>query len=176
MLILLLTICGSLRAKSSNATLLDAVALLAPSGTRVERYDRLADVPLFNPDIDVDPGPPSVVALRNAIGRADALLISSPEYAHGVPGALKNALDWLVSGVEIVEKPVALLNPSPMSRYAQAQLMETLRVMNARVVDDACVTVPIAGRGLDSAAIVANDELSTMLRAAVKSLLGMKEP
>jgi NAD(P)H-dependent FMN reductase len=131
----------------------------------------LAEVPLFNPDIDVDPGPPSVVALRNAIARADAVLISSPEYAHGVPGALKNALDWLVSGVEILDKPVALLNPSPMSRFAQPQLMETLRVMNARVVDDACVTAPIAGRGLDATAIVADAELSTMLRGAVEALL-----
>jgi NAD(P)H-dependent FMN reductase len=170
-LILLLTICGSLRAKSSNATLLDALVLLATSDIRVERYDRLADVPLFNPDIDVDPGPPSVVALRNAIARADALLISSPEYAHGVPGALKNALDWLVSGVEILDKPVALVNPSPMSRVAQPQLMETLRVMSARVVDEACVTVPIAGRDLDATGIVADAEMSAVLLRAVEALL-----
>ena len=138
---------------------------------RVERYDRLADVPLFNPDIDVDPGPPAVVGLRKSIAGADALLISSPEYAHGVPGALKNALDWLVSGVEILDKPVALINPSPMSRFAQPQLMETLRVMSARVVNEACITVPVAGRGLDDTGIVADAELSAVLLRAVEALL-----
>lgn len=151
--------------------LLDAVAMLAPADVRVDRYEGLADLPLFNPDIDVDPAPASVLTLRTSIAGADAVVISSPEYAHGVPGALKNALDWLVSGVEILDKPVALLNPSPMSRYAQPQLMETLRVMSARVVDDACLTVPVAGRGLDAAGIVADAVLSMKLRAAIDSLL-----
>jgi len=68
-----------------------------------------------------------VRVLRDAIIAADALIVSSPEYAHGVPGALKNALDWLVSGVEIYGKPIALLNPSPRSLYAHLQLAETLR-------------------------------------------------
>ena len=164
------TICGSLRARSSNAALLGAVSLLAPAGVVVERYDGLAALPVFNPDDDVEPAPAPVAALRERIASADALVISSPEYAHGVPGALKNALDWLVSGVEIFQKPVALLNPSPGSRFAHPQLMETLRVMSATVVDGACLTVPIAGRRLDAEGIAADTELSTAIRAALDAV------
>jgi chromate reductase len=166
----LLTICGSLRAKASNAALLDALAYVVPAGIDVVRYDGLADLPPFNPDHDVEPAPPSVSALRAAIAGADALVISSPEYAHGVPGALKNALDWLVSGIEIYRKPVALLNPSPLSLFAHPQLVETLRVMNVTLVDAACLSVPIAGRGLDAAGIAADPDLAAIVRDAVDVL------
>jgi len=165
-----LTICGSLRARSSNAALLDAVSLLAPTGVVVERYEGLAALPVFNPDEDVEPAPAAVSSLRARVANADALVISSPEYAHGVPGALKNALDWLVSGVEIFQKPVALLNPSPSSLFAHPQLIETLRVMSATVVDDACITLPIAGRRLDAEGIAADAELSSAIRATLDAL------
>jgi chromate reductase len=165
-----MTVCGSLRARSSNAALLDAVSLLAPAGVTVERYDGLATLPPFNPDDDVEPAPPAVSALRQRVSSADALVISSPEYAHGVPGALKNALDWLVSGVEIFQKPVALLNPSPGSHFAHPQLMETLRVMSATVVEDACLTLSIAGRGLDAEGIARQPELADAIRGALGRL------
>jgi chromate reductase len=164
------TVSGSLRAKSSNAALLDAVSLLAPAGVAVERYDGLSALPPFNPDDDVEPAAAAVSALRARVASADGLVISSPEYAHGVPGALKNALDWLVSGVEIFQKPVALLNPSPGSLFAHPQLMETLRVMSATVVGDACITLPIAGRRLDAKGIAADAELSAAIRAALDAL------
>ena len=170
------TVCGSLRARSSNATLLDAVSLLAPAGVTVARYDGLAALPPFNPDDDVEPAPPAVASLRGRVAGADALVISSPEYAHGIPGALKNALDWLVSGVEIFQKPVALLNPSPGSIYAHPQLMETLRVMSATVVDGACLTLPIAGRRLDAEGIAADFELSAAIRAALDALAAAMNP
>jgi chromate reductase, NAD(P)H dehydrogenase (quinone) len=130
----------------------------------------LADLPAFNPDVDVEPAPPAVRALRTAIAEADGLIVSSPEYAHGVPGALKNALDWLVSGIEIYQKPVALLNPSPMSLFAHPQLAETLRIMSATVVDEACITLPIAGRGLDAGAIVTDAALAAAIRGALAAL------
>ena len=170
------TICGSLRTRSSNASLLDAVALLAPAGVEVQRYDGLASLPAFNPDDDAEPPPKAVRALRARIASADALVISSPEYAHGVPGALKNALDWLVSGVEIFQKPVALLNPSPGSLFAPPQLMETLRVMSATVLDDACLTLPISGRRLDAQAIAADAELSAAIRGALDVLASSMSP
>ena len=170
------TICGSLRTRSSNASLLDAVALLAPAGVEVQRYDGLASLPAFNPDDDVEPAPKAVRALRARIASADALVISSPEYAHGVPGALKNALDWLVSGVEIFQKPVALLNPSPRSLFAHPQLMETLRVMSATVLDDACLTLPISGRRLDAQGIAADAELSAAIRGALDVLASSMAP
>ena len=171
MLIRLLTICGSLRAGSSNAALLDAVVLLAPDGVEVSRCGGLASLPQFNPDSDVDPAPSPVRELRKQVASADALIISSPEYAHGVPGALKNALDWLVSGVEIYGKPIALLNPSPRSLFAHPQLAETLRTMGALVVEEASVSLPISGRRLDVAGIAADAELAERLRRALEALV-----
>lgn len=167
----LLTICGSLRAHSSNAALLEAVARLAPSNIALSAYEGLATLPLFNPDLDVEPAPVPVRTLRAAIGGADALIVSSPEYAHGVPGALKNAFDWLVSGVEIYGKPVALLNPSPRSLYAHRQLAETLRTMGAAVVDAASASLAIAGRGMDADAIVADPDLAGALRRALDAIV-----
>lgn len=166
----ILTLSGSLRAKSSNAALLQAIALLAPRNVSVVPYDGLAGLPQFNPDLDVEPAPPAVIAFREMVAGADALVISSPEYAHGVPGALKNAFDWLVSGVEIYQKPVALLNPSPMPHFAQPQLAETLRVMSGALVDEACLTLPIAGRGLDAEGIAADPELAAVIRGAIDAL------
>lgn len=145
-----LAICGSLRRTSSNAAILGAAVALAPAGVVVEHYADLAALPHFNPDLDRaldDPLLPAPVrALRAAIGRADALLISSPEYAHGVPGSLKNALDWLVGGSEIVEKPVALWNTAPHATHAQASLAETLRTMSVRLVTDANLSLSLGGR------------------------------
>ena len=114
-------------------------------GHELTRYAGLADLPAFNPDLDIEPPHPAVRALREQIAAADALIISCPEYAHGVPGALKNALDWLVSGVEIYGKPVVLLNPSPRSLFAHTQLAETLRTMARHCQFSSCITLPIAG-------------------------------
>ena len=98
------------------------------------------------------------------------MLISSPEYAHGVPGALKNAFDWIVGSGEIVGKPVALVNASPRATHARASLAETLRVMSADLVEEASITVPLSGRDLDASEIVADLELSTAIRSALAAL------
>ena len=105
------------------------------------------------------------------IRRVMALIISSPEYAHGVPGALKNALDWLVGGPELYQKPVGLLNPSPRSTHAHAALVEILTTMAARVSSEASAVVPLSGRPLDAAAIVGDPELSLAIRSALDALV-----
>ncbi|MEU2788492.1 NADPH-dependent FMN reductase [Streptomyces sp. NPDC007100] len=131
---------GSLRARSTNgAVLRSALALTdvaaATAGIR--------ELPHFDPDLDHQGATPPapVAALRRAVADADAVLVVSPEYAHGVPGVLKNALDWLVSSAEFLGKPVAVLTASPSptgAEHAHAQLRETLRMMSADVVPDAC--------------------------------------
>lgn len=163
----ILAITGSLRARSSNTEVLRAAAALAPIGVTVAFFAGLAELPHFNPDLDVEGAelPLAVRELRAQVGAADALLISSPEYAHGVPGSLKNALDWLVSGSEIPYKPVVLLNASPRSRHAQASLAETLRTMSTVVIHDGAIDIPLDGRRLDASAIVAVPELAQRLRA-----------
>src|SRR6476619_8230545 len=110
--------------------------MLAPPSARVRIFDGLAELPHFNPDLDTEGAilPPSVQRLRREIGEADALIISSPEYAHGVPGSLKNALDWLVSSPVMVLKPIAVLNTSSRSTHAYASLLETLRTMSTSLI------------------------------------------
>lgn len=168
---MVLTISGSLRAASSNSRLLHAAALLAPRSLTIVSFGGLGALPHFNPDLDIDPFPEPVQALRRAVDSADAMLISSPEYAHGVSGVLKNALDWLVSGVEIVGKPVGLLNASPRATHAQAALAETLVTMAATIVPAASLPVPLLGRGLEAADIAADPVLAETIRSALAALV-----
>lgn len=125
-LVRILAISGSLRAMSSNSALLRTAAAVAPPGVEITQYEGLARLPHFNPDDDLGDPPEPVLELRAQVGAADALLFCVPEYAHGMPGSLKNALDWLVSSIELPGKHVALLNASPMATHAQAALRETL--------------------------------------------------
>lgn len=133
----IVAVCGSLRAASSNIGLLRAAASVAPPAIEFVFYEGLAELPPFNPDLD-DAGaivPAAVAELRELAASAGGFVFSTPEYAHGLPGALKNALDWLVSSGELIEKPVLVLNASPNSgQFAQAQLAETLRMLSARVL------------------------------------------
>ena len=170
----IVAISGSLRSGSSNAALLRAAARVAPAGVNVELYEGLGQLPHFNPDDDAEGSVPSatVGALRRLLIEADGVLISSPEYAHGVPGALKNMLDWLVSTGELAGKPVALLNASPSGgSYAQESLLETLRTMNWSVITEASriepfVTRRVAGEIVEEAALLSlREALATFARA-----------
>ena len=175
----LLAISGSLRAGSSNTALLEAARLVAPPGIEVSMYEGLAELPPFNPDLDTIEGdrlPPPVAALRARIGHTDGILICSPEYAHGIPGALKNALDWLVGSVEFPFKPVALLKANAHSVHAQAQLVEVLTTMNARIVQEASVTIVLPSRGMSAEAVAGDRVLSASLRAALAALSDFADP
>src|SRR6185312_12737654 len=101
-------LCGSLRRVSASRAVLEAARMLAPASLRLEINPGMGvgALPWFSPDAEVDPLPQTVLDLRAAIGRADALLIACPEYAHGIPGAFKNLLDWLVGALEFPGKPV----------------------------------------------------------------------
>ena len=148
-----LAISGSLRQASSNTALVSAAALLAPIGVDVSVYRELAQVPPFNPDLDTDAAPVGVIRFRAALEACDAILICSPEYAHGVSGVLKNALDWIVGSGELMDKPIALINASGRATLAHAALRETLTTMSARIVEDASVTIPLDGSRSDAAAV-----------------------
>jgi chromate reductase len=164
-----LAVSGSLRRGSSNTALVEAATRLARPIADVAFYRELADLPPFVPDFD--PEPPAIVTRwRQLLQECDAVLISSPEYAHGVPGVLKNALDWIVGSGELVDKPIALFNASPRATYAWASLVETLTVMSARVVRDASITIPVQGLGLDAEAITRNPVLSGAIASALAVL------
>lgn len=169
-LVRLLAISGSLRANSSNGALLLAARALAPESVDLRIYGGLGGLPLFNPDLDDEPGPPAVADLREQIRTADGLIISSPEYAHGVPGAMKNALDWLVGSGELVEKPVALWNAFPTSTFAHAALLEILGVMSARQLPEGSIAIPLR-RGMSAEEIAADPAFAETIRAALEAFL-----
>jgi NAD(P)H-dependent FMN reductase len=166
----ILAISGSLRSHSSNTALLEAAALVAPQGVEITVYGGVGNLPHFNPDLE-DMESPTVSEYRRQLQKADGVLISSPEYAHGVPGVMKNALDWVVGSGELVNKPVALLNASLRSTYAQASLLETLTVMSARVIPQACITFPHWDKTLDAAGIASHAQISRLLRESLDELI-----
>jgi chromate reductase, NAD(P)H dehydrogenase (quinone) len=167
-----LAIAGSIRHTSSTAALVRAVARLVPPGVVVEIYDGLSALPQFSPDLDADPLPPLVAALRAAVGSSDALVLATPEYAHGMPGALKNALDWLVSATEPIGMPVLLISASPGgAAHAHAQFSEVLRTMNLRVVDGGAHVFSRAR--LDPSGEVAEAALLAALAIGVDQLVAL---
>jgi chromate reductase len=164
----IIAISGSLRATSLNTAVLQAASRLAPTDVTIEIFEGIGNLPFFNSDLDGDRLPPEVAEFRAVIGTADGLLISSPEYARGVAGVMKNALDWLVASFEFPNKPVALINTSPRATQALAALSITLETMAARLVQDASITLPLLGTTNDAASIAANAELAAPLRNALE--------
>jgi NAD(P)H-dependent FMN reductase len=167
-----LALCGSLRAASVNAMLLHACVRLAPAGMSIEQC-ALAALPLFNPDLDGEARgrlPASVDALRAQVAGTDALLIASPEYAHGITGVMKNALDWLVSFPPVAGKLVAVLNASPRAHHADDALREILRTMSLNLVEAASIKLPLAGANLDEQAILGTPAIAGVIAAALAAL------
>jgi chromate reductase, NAD(P)H dehydrogenase (quinone) len=165
----LLGISGSLRSKSINSALLRAAMRLAPDGVELRIFDGVGALPLFNPDLEARL-PPEVAALHAAVAGADALVIASPEYAHGVTGVIKNTLDWLVSFEPFVGKHIAILNASPRAHHADAALRETLRTMSANIVEAASVSIALLGAKLDEDGMVADAQVSSAIRRALTDL------
>lgn len=162
----LLAISGSLRAVSVNTALLRAMQQIAPHDVIITLYAELGDLPLFNPDLE-GKEPPVVQRLWRQVAAANGLVIASPEYAHGVSGAMKNALDWLVGGPEFFDKPVAVLNAAPRATHALAALQETIRTMNGRLIEPASLTIPVGNKPVTVEAILRNAEFTTAIHAAL---------
>lgn len=114
--------------------------------------------------------PAPVQAFREQINVADGVLIASPEYAHGVTGVMKNALDWVVGCEAFVDKPTAVLNASPRATHADAALKETLSVMSADLVMSASIALPVLGAKLDAAGIAGHPELAGALSGALDAM------
>jgi NAD(P)H-dependent FMN reductase len=168
----IVAISGSLRARSSHGALLRAAATVAPSGMELTIYEQLGSLPHFNPDLDGEgQAPPAEVGrFRALVGVADGIIVSTPEYAHGVPGTLKNALDWLVSSGELGQKPVALLHPAGSGQWMQAALRPTLLVMEARMVDDASLNVSLVRTRVDSNGEMSDPEVLAALKHSLERL------
>ena len=164
-----LALCGSLRKASINAALLRAAARLAAPSADIEVPGWLGRLPLFNPDLEADL-PLPVQALHLVVANADAILIASPEYAHGVSGTIKNTLDWLVSFEPFIHKPVAIINASPRAHHADDALRETLRTMSAALVGERSFAVELLGAGMDERAMRASPGVAAVVAEALAAL------
>jgi NAD(P)H-dependent FMN reductase len=147
----LLGLSGSLRRMSTNTTLLRALAANAPAGVTLEVSDLIGTLPIFNPDDEGDRTPGAVEAFGRSIRAADGLVIACPEYAHGIPGGLKNALDWMVSRDEIPGKPALLVRASTRSDYALEALREVLRTMSLDLMPETGFAVHLVGKAGEGA-------------------------
>jgi NAD(P)H-dependent FMN reductase len=168
----ILAISGSLKSTSTNSALLRASAAIAPDGMSFTFFDQqIGELPHFRPDLDEEgmTAPAAVAAFRGELARADGVLISCPEYAHGVPGSFKNALDWIVSSGELSKKPVALLMASPSgAAQAWAALTPTLVVMEANLVFEASLV--FARRHLSDDGRFRDAEIESEVRRALDRL------
>ena len=166
-----LAISGSLRSQSTNTSLLRALTKLAPPELEIVIYEGLDQIPPFNPEKEADTLSGPVAQFRTALEEAAAVLFSTPEYAHGLPGTLKNALDWVVGSGELSRKPVVLMNASSRGTYAHASLKEILVTMDANLLQEAEVTIDILGKNYTPTEIAQNPEFSSVLSASLRCVV-----
>jgi NAD(P)H-dependent FMN reductase len=159
-----LAISGSLRAESTNTTLLRALALLASPDLEIDIFKGLDQIPGFSPDLEMADEPGPVLKLRAALRGADLVVFASPEYAHGVPGVLKNALDWVVGSGELSGKPVVLAHATARGEHAKASLREILTTMDALLLRDEELTIDLMGRSVTASEISRDDAMALKIK------------
>ncbi|MFC0516936.1 NADPH-dependent FMN reductase [Mucilaginibacter angelicae] len=164
-------ISGSLRSGSSNHNILRFLNKLVPADISYYIYDRLAEIPPFDPGMDHEHPPEAVVELRNFMKNASGIVICTPEYAFGVPGQLKNMLDWMVSSSSLVDKPVALITASSVGSHAHAALLLTLGALSAKMIDGATLLIPFIKSKIDTDGNFTDEETEKALREVMKVFL-----
>jgi chromate reductase, NAD(P)H dehydrogenase (quinone) len=171
-----LGIAGSLRAGSTNRALLRAAVELAPDGVEIVLFDGLRDVPPFDQDVEARGDPPSVVALKQAIAAADALLVATPEYNYSVPGVLKNAIDWASRppGRSVLNrKPAAIIGASPAATgtaRAQLALRQSFVFTETLVLPKPELYVGRAHERIDAQGRVTDETTRKLLRTLLEAL------
>lgn len=167
---------GSTRSGSTNTAVLVTVAGLVRAGVTAVVYGGLSALPAFNPDDDRDPLPPTVADLRGHLAAADAVLVCTPEYAGGLPGAFKNLLDWTVGGTEFAGMPVAWVNVASVAAPtggagAHAGLGTVLGYVGAKVIDAACLRLPLTRAAVTTDGTITDPDVRAALTRTVDLLL-----
>jgi NAD(P)H-dependent FMN reductase len=179
----ILLISGSLRGGSTNSALLRTAQAVAPERVETPLYDGMGALPHFNPDDDAEGAAvhPAVAELRAAIHAADALLVSTPEYAGALPGSFKNLLEWTVGDASTYRRPIAWVNASGAgsptgAADAHDSLRKVLGYVHAEVVEDACARIPVARDAIGADGLIADpgvrERLVDVLRALARHVSG----
>jgi chromate reductase len=167
-------ISGSTRAASTNTAFARTAAAHPPAGTIVTAWTDLTGLPHFDPDLDRDPLPAPVAALRDLMSAADAVVLCTPEYAGALPGAFKNALDWTVGSTVFSDKPVAWIKVAADARRgegAHAELATVLGYVQARVLPRACTHVPLDRNAVDADGLIADETTVHAVTGAIAAVL-----
>ena len=174
-----LGIAGSLRHGSYNRALLRAAQSLAPAGVAIDSYEALGDIPPYNADVEAEGDPPPVRALKEGIQAADALLIATPEYNYGIPGVLKNAIDWASrppATTPLRRKPIALMGASTGNFgtvRAQLALRQTFLFTESYVVLKPEVHVFRAAERFDAQGVLIDEITSELVRSLLAALVAL---
>ena len=170
-----LLISGSLRSASTSSAALLAAGELVPADVEPVRYHGLDVLPHFNPDRDVDPLDDAVADLRTAIHQADAMVLSTPEYAGALPGAFKNLLDWTIGDDQpgsIYDKPVGWVDVSPRgANGAYAELRTVLSYAHARIIESTCAQIPVTATMVGTAGLIEDEKARGALSHVLVELL-----
>lgn len=162
----ILAISGSTRKASSNLNLIKSIVELSSDIFDVLIFDGLTSLPHFNPDDDNEHVSSIVLDFRRQLREADGVIICTPEYAIGVPGTLKNAIDWTVSSMEFSKKPVALITASLSGTRAHQSLLGTLLIIESRMTAHTALLIPFVKSKVSEQGITDADT-----KAKVKDLI-----
>jgi chromate reductase, NAD(P)H dehydrogenase (quinone) len=166
----ILAISGSTRKNSTNYHLIKAIEELSKDFFTITIFEGIAELPHFNPDANNEIVSQKVIAFRQLISTAHAVIICTPEYAHGVPGTLKNAIDWTVSTNEFSQKPVALITASTDGTYAHKAMLEILRVIEAKNIDNHNLLIQFAKTKITESNQITDKKTFDAVAAMIKSL------
>ena len=164
----IMAVSGSLRADSSNAVILQAIEKMVPEEVAFFIYKGLADLPHFD---DAEVIPIAVSVWRKHLQEADAVLICSPEYAFGVPGSLKNALDWTVGSGELVNKPLALITASTGGEKAHAALLHIFTALSAKIPEGGALLISYVRSKLNAAGEISDTQTLEAVKLVLERLL-----
>ncbi len=166
----IIAISGSTRKNSSNLNLIKAIADLTSETFTISVFEGLSDIPHFNPDLDNENPPEQVISFRRQLREADGIIICTPEYAIGVPGTLKNAIDWTVSSMEFSKKPLALITASLSGEKAHASLLGTLLIIEARMTTDTQLLIQFIKTKVDGNGKITDNETLNSINKLTRSL------
>ena len=164
----ILAISGSLRANSSNNAIIKAVAQMVPKNLQFTIYNDLALIPPFDDSHNI---PLPVINFRHQLQTADGIFICTPEYAFGVSGVLKNALDWTVSSGELVNKPLALVTAATSGDKAHAALLLTFTALSSTIPPNGELLIPYVRSKLDAHGSISDPATAAQLQQVVNALV-----
>jgi NAD(P)H-dependent FMN reductase len=161
-------ISGSLRASSSNTMIIQAIEKMMPPGIDFFIYKGLGGLPHFDDAGDI---PIAVSVWRKHLQDADAVLICSPEYAFGVPGSLKNALDWTVGSGELVNKPLALITASTGGEKAHAAWLQVFTALSSKIPAGGSLLIPFVRTTLNAAGEITDPATEAAIKKVIENLI-----